>query len=126
MLRLKSGLIRDGFKQKIPDSLCILVGSWICLGLRSPQLVFPSVLSGLLKNNGPAFLPHAVSLILWGLAQAPGDEPLPVALLELMLGSHGPVASQHPGLRRLPGAWAQPGFEQRGWCEASELPKVPL
>ena len=50
-LRLNSNLIKeDGFKQKIPDSLCILVGSWNRLGLRSHQRVFLSILSGLLKQ----------------------------------------------------------------------------
>lgn len=56
---------------------------------------------GYLKNNGPTFLPDAVSQILWGLAQAPGDEPLPFALLELMLvwvpmPWDRSVACQHP------------------------------
>lgn len=53
MLRFSSSLVKgDGFKQKIPDSLCILVGSGNRLGLRSHQPVFfffiLSVLSGLL------------------------------------------------------------------------------
>lgn len=67
---------------------------------------FLLILSGLLKkNNGPTFLPDAVSQILWGLAQAPGDEPLPFALLELMLAWvpmpwDSAVAYQHPQLQR--------------------------
>lgn len=56
MLRFSSSLIKeDGFKQKIPDSLCILVGSWKHLGLRSHQPVFSlSPVWATLKNNGPS------------------------------------------------------------------------
>jgi len=48
-------------------------------------------------HNGPTFLPHAVSQILWGLAQAPGDEPLPLALLVWVpMPWDLTMASQHP------------------------------
>lgn len=62
-----------------------------------------SMLSGLLRNNGPAFLPAAVSPRLRGLAQAPGDEPLPLALLGWVpMPWDCSVAFQHPGLQRAP------------------------
>lgn len=87
MLRLNSSLIKgDGFKQNILDSLCVLAGSWNQLGLRSHQrfvsfffFLFSSRSCPGYLNNGLTFLPHAVSQIFWGLAQAPGGEPLPAA-----------------------------------------------
>lgn len=58
-----------------------------------------SILSGLLRNNGPTFLPAAVSPRFPGLAQAPGAEPLP-PFGPAGLGPmprDGSVAFQHPG-----------------------------
>lgn len=103
----------DGWKQQIPDSLCIPAGSWSRLELRRHQRGFLplSILSGLLRNNGPTFLASAVSPRFPGLAQAPGDGLLP--------------------LPWVPMAWDRscgipaPRTPQGECCEGSELPEGP-